>query len=62
MGMIIKFWCVVTIISSMLGGFIAVASMFSDNAAAQAAGVAFGLSCAIIPYCIARASAEFNKP
>ena len=61
MRMIIKFWWAVTAVSSMIGGFIAVASMFSETAPAQAAGVAFGLSCAIIPYCIARASAEFNK-
>jgi hypothetical protein len=50
-----------TIIGSVLGGFISVGGVLAANGAPQeAAAAAVGVACAVIPYCLARAVSEIS--
>ena len=54
---------VLTIVGSLLGGFIVFLGVFATNGAPQeAAAAAIGVACAVIPYCIARAVSELSEP
>lgn len=55
------FW-ITTIISSGLGGFVAIEGIANASSAPQqAAAAAMGVAFAVIPYCIARAVSELGK-
>ncbi len=57
-----KFFWIVTIISSSLGGLFAFGGVaFANGAPQEAAAAAIGVACAVIPYCIARAVSEIGR-
>jgi len=57
-----KFMWVVTIIMSLIGAVVGFGGMFAATSAPQeAAAAAMGLTCAVVPYCIARAFTELRS-
>ena len=57
-----KFMWVVTILMSVIGAVVGFGGMLLAKSAPQeAAAAAMGLTCAIIPYCIARAFTELRS-
>lgn len=57
-----KFMWVVTIVMSFIGAVVGFGGMMLAKSAPQeAAAAAMGLTCAVIPYCIARAFTELRS-
>lgn len=57
-----KLMWVITIIMSIIGAVVSFGGMMMAKSAPQeAAAAAMGLSCAVIPYCIARAFTEIRS-
>jgi len=57
-----KFMWIVTIVMSLIGALVGFGGMLLAKSAPQeAAAAAMGLTCAVIPYCIARAFSELRS-
>ncbi|WP_176465146.1 hypothetical protein [Pseudomonas sp. Irchel 3E20] len=57
-----KFMWGVTIFMSLIGAIVGFGGMYAATSAPQeAAAAAMGLTCAVIPYCIARAFTELRS-
>ncbi|WP_236192775.1 hypothetical protein [Pseudomonas glycinae] len=57
-----KFMWIVTIVMSLIGALVGFGGMILAKSAPQeAAAAAMGLTCAVIPYCIARAFSELRS-
>lgn len=60
--MVSKFFWIVTVLGSLLGGAIMFFGvLFANGAPQEAAAAAVGVAFAVIPYCIARAAKELGE-
>lgn len=46
---------ILTMIGTVIGGFILLSTLGADSAPQQAAGAAMAVACGVLPYCFARA-------
>jgi hypothetical protein len=57
-----KFFHVLTIVGTVIGGFLLVGALTADSAPKQAAEAAIAVAFGVLPYCFARACTELAAP